>query len=259
MVLKELNELPQSLKSIKNPPLRVYLTREPSLDCYIALVGARSPDFDSLEFTKRLTRLAVRHGYGIVSGGALGVDTAAHEECLNLGGETIVVLACGYNKVPARLLELERRGAILLTEFEPDKNPSRWKYRFRNRLISALSQKVIVVEAGEKSGALITARYAIEQKRELWAYKGNGSERYAGCINLINQGYAKEVKEPSEVFGACIHYQSDDWLLKVKSWPATFEELLKASNMQMGELALRLLELEIEGKIRFFSGRFNLV
>ncbi|MCS7083811.1 MAG: DNA-protecting protein DprA [Aquificaceae bacterium] len=256
MILKEFDELPSFLKEIRKPPLRVYLTKEPSLNRYVALVGARSADFDSLEFTKKLTRCALSYGYGIVSGGALGVDMVAHEECLSLGGETIVVLGCGYNKAPPRLLELEKRGAILLSEFEPDKNPSRWKYRFRNRLISALSKKVVVVEAGEKSGALITARYALEQKRELWAYGGSGSERYAGCIELIKNGYAKEVKEPSDVFVAC---RSDDWLLRVKHWPATFDELLEVSNMQISELALRLIELEIKGRIKFFSGRFNLV
>ncbi|MEN3033577.1 MAG: DNA-processing protein DprA [Aquificaceae bacterium] len=255
MVVKELESLPEALKNIRKPPKRLYFSREISLGSYVAIVGTRNPCPDSIEITKKVVRLAKRCQYGVVSGGANGIDFVAHQECLDIGCETIIVLACGLNKAPERLLELEKRGAILISEFDPDKNPARWRFRYRNRLISALSNKVIIIEAGLKSGALITARYALEQDKELWAYRGNDSERFTGCKELIEKKHAKEFKTPSEIFGLSEPEDVDIWLSNLKL-PATFDEILEMSKMPMGELALRLMELEISGRIKLFAGRY---
>jgi len=171
---------PVTLKNIKDPPIVLYVKgRMPQLQdrLKVAMVGTREPTLlgkqTAFEFSYQLTRRNVC----IISGGAEGIDTESHRGAMLAGGQTICVLGGGINhpypKHGKRLREeIARRGA-LVSEYPPDQAPKLYSYPDRNRIISALSDAVVVVEAGSKSGTLITAAYAAEQNKPVFAVPGN--------------------------------------------------------------------------------------
>ena len=171
----------------------------------LAVVGTRNPTANGRETAYEFARYFTRGGLTITSGLALGIDAAAHEGALAAGGPTIAVCGNGLaSTYPTEHRDLAERiaaqGGALLSEFPPDTAPEAWRFPERNRIMSALSRGVLVVEAAQRSGSLITARHAGEQGREVFAIPGSIHNPMArGCHQLLRQG-ATLVERAADVF-----------------------------------------------------------
>lgn len=186
---------PPALREIEDfPPLLFVRGSLQERDRFaVAIVGTRHPTQYGRTVAERLARELSRYGLTIVSGGARGIDTAAHTGALRAGGRTIAVLGSGID-VPypaesaALFSRIATRGAVL-SEYPPGTQPDAWRFPARNRLVSALSLGVLVVEAPNDSGALITATHALEQGKPVFAVPGNiDTGHSAGCHRLIKDG-----------------------------------------------------------------------
>lgn len=186
---------PQQLAETPDPPPLLYCRGElQERDTLaIGIVGSRSPTLYGKQQAERFGRELARAGVTVVSGLARGIDAAAHRGALNAGGRTIAVIAPGLTKLyPPEHVDLARdivaSGAVL-TESPLDREPSRGLFPQRNRIISGVSCGVFLVEAARNSGALHTARHAMEQNREVFALPGRVTDLTAvGCLDLIRDG-----------------------------------------------------------------------
>lgn len=190
------NRYPKRLKEIINPPAVLYVDGNlPDIDnlAVIGVVGTRKASDYAIKVTHIMSRGATDAGLLIVSGGALGVDTAAHKGALMAGGKTVAVLGCGlgtnYLNENKSLRDTIKHNGALVTEYPPFTRASRTTFPMRNRIISGLSVGVLVVEAGVKSGSLITANFALEQGRDVFAIPASVlSLDFAGTNKLIDDG-----------------------------------------------------------------------
>lgn len=188
-------DYPDNLKNIADPPAVLFVTAPPQPRdlVAVAVVGSRSASPLGLVFTERLCADLARRGVTVVSGFALGIDSAAHRGALKAGGRTLAVLGCGLDVIYPRP-NADLRAAVLgrgafFSEFPLGTPPHAGHFPQRNRIISGLSLGVVVVEATAKSGSLITARYALEQGREVFAVPGAaGNLRSLGPHLLLRQG-----------------------------------------------------------------------
>lgn len=195
---------PLKLSTIEAPPEDLWcsgrldvLAREPK----VALIGTRAPTMYGEAQTRRFARTLAEHGVVVVSGLARGIDSVAHETTLESNGATIAVLGCGVDRPwPAGPLATRvAREGLLLSEYAPGTPPRRHHFPERNRLISGLCDAVIVIEAAHASGSLITARWAADQGRAVFAVPGRIDHPMArGCHRLIREG-ASLVEDPEEV------------------------------------------------------------
>jgi DNA processing protein len=176
---------PQSLRSIPNRPPFFFIQGQwrEDVDCRaVAVVGTRKPSVEGVKRARRLARDLVQEGYTVVSGLALGIDTAVHEATLLARGRTVAVvgtgLTCVYPKTNTALAQriLEARGAII-SQFLPFQPPTKWTFPMRNAVMSGLTLATVVVEAGETSGARMQARIALKQGREVFLLRSLVSER----------------------------------------------------------------------------------
>ncbi|MCA9390514.1 DNA-processing protein DprA [candidate division WWE3 bacterium] len=189
------DEYPQAFRNLSDPPLFFfYKGTLPQLrERTVAIVGTRNPSAYGQTITQKITAQLVNQGVVIASGFMRGIDTQAHRTVLDHEGRTIGVLGSGFNYiVPPEnkklVNEVIKKGA-LISEFIPDQQPTKYTFPQRNRLVAALSEVVIVIEAGPKSGALITARLAGEQGKTVAAVPGSiFSVKSAGANWLIGQG-----------------------------------------------------------------------
>lgn len=204
---------PRALETIEGPPDELWVRgRAALLDgleerTRVAIVGSRAPTPYGEAQARRFARDLAAAGAVIVSGLARGIDQAAHAGALEAGGDTLAVLGGGVDApwpvgpVPG---EVARRG-LLLSEYPPGRRPRRHHFPLRNRLISGLSQAVLVVEAGFASGSLITARWAADQGREVLAVPGRVDHPMArGCHRLLKEGAAL-AEDPEDVLAALGH------------------------------------------------------
>lgn len=190
-------DYPSLLREIQWPPLVLYVKGDVSAERAVAVVGTRKSDGRSSANARRIARELAERGCTVVSGMAVGIDREAHRGALDAGGNTIGVLANGIdiiypwpNRDLYRLIEATP-GSALISEYPPGIIYGRWTFVRRNRIISGLCAATVVVKAGNRSGALITARHALEQNREVFACSGNSfDEEYAGCHHLIRSGAA---------------------------------------------------------------------
>ena len=166
---------PPLLREIYDPPVVLFFRGNlPNPEAPLAaLVGTRKPSPQSAAQAYRIAHELARAGVSVVSGLALGIDAMAHRGNIEGGAPTAAVLGSGLDKVyPSSNRTLARRiletGGCLLSEYPPGTGPFKWNFPARNRIISGLARGVLIVEAPEKSGALITARFALEHNRELW-------------------------------------------------------------------------------------------
>jgi len=198
IICPEDKDFPRLLKEIHTPPELLYYKGDISIcdqNC-LAIVGSRKITAYGKQVTTTITRELTINQLVIVSGLALGVDTFAHSACLEARGKTIAVLGTGINsnsiypttnrKLAEKIIE---HGGLILSEFPLDAPPLRYHFPQRNRIVSGLSLGTLVIEAAQKSGALITARCALEQNRDVFAIPGNiFSDVSKGSNDLIKQG-----------------------------------------------------------------------
>ncbi|MBR2133181.1 MAG: DNA-processing protein DprA [Eubacterium sp.] len=187
---------PNRLKEIYNPPAVLFVDGElPDIDnsLCIGVVGTRKASAYAVKSAHIMSRGIAEAGAVVVSGGALGVDTASHKGAIMAGGKTISVLGCGlganYLMKNAPLRDVIKRNGALITEYPPFESASKYTFPMRNRIISGLSLGVLVVEASVKSGSLITAKHALEQGRDVFAIPSSVLDvDFRGTNKLIEDG-----------------------------------------------------------------------
>lgn len=192
------NAYPSDLRDIAEPPqILHYLGADPSLwldKPRVAIVGSRAVSPYGKQVTAKLARELAERGVVIISGLALGVDGIAHEACLEAGGTTVAVLANGLDKIyPATHTQLAKRildhGGTIMSEYAAGMPGFKYNFIARNRIVAGLAQALLITEAAEKSGTLHTAKFALEQGRDVLAVPGNiTSPGSAGTNQLIKTG-----------------------------------------------------------------------
>lgn len=207
---------PENLKQIPAPPYVLYTRNEKpvNLNAYIriAIVGNRESTDYGEKIAHSFSYDLASNGIAVVSGMAKGIDSAAHRGCLDAGGLTVAVMGCGldipYPKENKDLMEEIIKTGIAISEYPPKDEPLSWHFPQRNRIISGLSQGTLVVEAPIHSGSLITARYAIEQDRDLFAIPGDiTKERSEGTNNLLKE-FAIPATSARDIFD---HYSFENY------------------------------------------------
>lgn len=188
-------EYPDNLRSIYEPPQVLHVRGEIRINKYkaVAIVGSRKATCYGTDMAKNLAYELASRGIAVVSGMARGVDTFAHKGAVEAGGKTIAVMGCGvdvaYPPENSQLIEKVCKSGAVISEYGVGVKPFPLNFPARNRIISGLSIGVVVIEAGEKSGSLITADLALEQGREVFAVPGNADSSFSkGTNSLIKQG-----------------------------------------------------------------------
>ncbi len=269
---------PALLKEIYNPPAILYYkgTLQGLNDFNLAIVGTRRPSKYGQQVAIQLARQLSEAGFNIISGLAQGIDSYVHQSVVEGGGRTIAVIGSGldyqsiYPAFNRRLVDKIIDKGVVLTEYPVGTPALSFHFPARNRIISGLSQGVLVIEAGEKSGALITAKYALEQNREVFAVPGSIYNPFSrGSNNLIKLG-AKLVNQAQDVLDefnlnlAIKERNSDDYfpetteeaiLLKlISNEPVHIDKLIQKSNLGTAVVNRTLITMEMKGKIKNLGG-----
>ena len=249
----------------------------PTLAPGIAIVGTRRPTVAGIEVASLLARGLAQAGFAIISGLAVGIDAAAHAAAIEAGGHTVAVLGCGLaQKYPRRNMRLrtliEEKGTVL-TEYDDEITPAPYNFPQRNRIVAGLSTGVVVVEGGIKSGALVTARLALDMNRSIYAVPGSLRNPMAQGPNLlIKSGQASLVTTfkdicddlaPSLVWagskGVSLPEADEDTLLHLlDDSPASPDQLLGHLDLAAGELAMLLARLEVKGWVARSGAGYSL-
>jgi DNA processing protein len=264
------DEYPSRLRSIPAAPLMLFVRGKLPEEAAptIAVVGTRTC---TTQFGKPATDLLVsawaKAGAVIVSGLAHGIDTLAHEACLRAGGTTVAVIASGMNRImPRSARDLADRivaeGGAVVTEFASHLAALPSSFPARNRIISGLSDAVVVVESKRKGGALITAEFALKHGRPLWAVPGPiTSSRSIGTNTLISQGEARLLSSPEPLLASLgvtntSHVSRDlpQELTVLGPDPLSAEDVAQRWNCDISETLQRLLEFEFSGLVKQLPG-----
>jgi DNA processing protein len=277
------DDYPHLLKSIFSPPLVLYYRGALATalsDWNLGVVGTRKPSEYGKSMTLALVEDIARMGVTIVSGLAYGIDTCAHAAALKAEGKTIAVLAHGLESIyPLQNRKLADRileKGCLVSEYEPGSKMERWNFPARNRIISGLSQAVLVTEGSITSGALLTAKFALEQNRDVYALPGQVNFLNAqGPNHLIKQG-AKLVTSAEDIlsdFGlnAGSPAQADIFpelnaneqtvydIFAAGQKDFGFDELVLKTGFSIGQISIALLNLELKGLLlKAQGGTFTL-
>jgi DNA processing protein len=256
-------EFPPLLRAIHDPPVGLFLRGEGEPELLrrpaVAIVGARACSPYGAQVARSLGRELGAAGLAVVSGLARGVDGEAHRGALDADGLTVAVLGCGVDRdYPASNRELARRigeRGLVVSEYAPGVEPAPWRFPARNRIVAGLAAATIVVEARERSGALITADLALEEGREVFGVPGEiTSALSAGTNALLRQG-ATALTSPEDVLDALglERRPPADPPAEARTLlallPASADELARATDRQAGELAAALCELELAGVV----------
>ncbi|NBP15901.1 DNA-protecting protein DprA [bacterium] len=259
------DQYPALLKEIHLPPPIIYVQGSTDFsEQALAFVGSRATSSYGKKVVQTLVPELVAQAWTIVSGGAYGIDTVAHQATLDAGGKTVVVLGSGLlQKYPAdnkKLFEsiIAHNGSIV-SSFPLMMQPLPHNFPARNRIISGISQGSIIVRAAEKSGALITAHYALQQGRRVFAVPGLIDDPLsAGCHDLLRKGaiLVDSANAIFEEFGQKdqkVHQKAlvfTDPLVALCQQPKTVDELLILTDLTENKLNDRLFELQLEGKLQ---------
>ena len=269
---------PSSLKSFEDSPVVLYIKGE--IDCLsqmsVALVGSRAASYYGIKSAKTFAQAFTHAGMMVVSGLARGIDTAAHQGALSAGGKTIAVIGCGFNymypKENYSLMETISRNGAVVSEFACAMPPLKQNFPWRNRIISALSLATVVIEAGSKSGALITAGYALAQNKDVFVLPSNiDNETALGSNQLIQEG-AQVALNPDDVLFQIkenhVPRPNEQGMLLLLSdeqskvypyimhQPVHLDELVKQSGLNISTLMNIILSLELKRVIRQLPGQY---
>jgi DNA processing protein len=270
---------PLNLKNIFDPPLVLYLkgALRPEDSLAIGVVGSRRASFYGLSQAEKFSFELAASGFTVVSGMARGVDTYSHKGALRSGGRTIAVIGSGFNHLyPAEnkdlAEEISKNGAVI-SEFSLNTQPLPQNFPRRNRLISGMSLGVLVVEAAKNSGALITADFALEQNREVFAIPGKiDSYTSSGANELIKEGaklttdifdileefvlpatvYKKDLIKNQEVLK---NSEEERLFNLISSQPVQLEELVGKTDFNIPQISTILLNLQIRKLVRQLPGK----
>lgn len=198
---------PRLLREIPDPPAVLYVRGSGSkinLEKTIAVVGTRHMTTYGRDVTKKLVTDLVGRGYTIVSGLAYGVDAVAHQAAIDAGGKTIAVLGCGIDIIAPSVntdlyWRIVRGHGAIVSEVPPGVRTDKRRFVTRNRIISGLSLGVLVTEGAKKSGSLITASYAAQQGREVFAVPGPVTSMYSGAASFLLKNGAKLVESADDI------------------------------------------------------------
>ena len=260
-------QLPQLLRAIHDPPPGLFVRGDGDLallECAaVAVVGARACSGYGASVARSVARDLAAAGLVVVSGLARGVDAEAHRGALDAGAPTVAVLGCGIDRdYPAAHAELARRIAatgLIVSEYAPGVEPAPWRFPARNRIVAGLSAATIVVEARERSGALITADLALEEGREVFTVPGEISSALSAGTNALLKLGATPLTSAADVlqsFGLDAEPpQERDGLLDLL--PATADELVRKTGRPSSEIAQALVELELAGSVAAFDGVYR--
>lgn len=278
-------DYPAKLTDLKHPPVGLYVKGRANLSLpSVAIVGTRTPsDYGRLTATA-LARSLAQNGIITISGGARGIDSSAHRGSLSENGITIAVFGTSIDKVyPSENRDLfsriTERGAVI-SEY-PLKSPGEaWHFPERNRIIAALASRVVIVESREDGGAMITADYAADLGRELWAVPGRISDvqcmgtnmllnRGAKCMYDIN-GFVESFggkHEQLSLFGDVPEIKAPElsdnekkvYSLLQRQENQTLDEIITDSGLDAQEVHTALMTLQVEGLVRESSGRYSTI
>ena len=272
---------PPPLREMHDPPMLLYVKGKdiPRNITSIAVVGSRNPTPYGLKSAEKIGQGLARRGLGVVSGMARGIDSAAHWGCIGGHGFTIAVLGTGidinYPRSNKRLLrEITQNGAVI-SEFPLGTPPEPKNFPIRNRIISGLSRGVVVVEATQRSGSLITASLALEQGREVFAVPGSiYSFKSTGCHFLIKQG-ARLIENSDDVLDELgLNYahlpKTDTFKEKpfppvdesekaiydmIGDYPIHIDQIARQGNLEPAKASSILMQMELKGMIRQLPGK----
>ncbi len=272
-------EFPQQLKEIPSPPAELFCRGDENLlqwEPKIAVIGTRNPTAYGIELGRAIAGDLAKAQVCVISGLALGIDAVAHEAALDAGGKTIAVLGSDIDHItPARNRALGTRiieQGLVVSEYGSGLKTQSWHFAARNRLISGLARAVVIIEAAERSGTLITAKCALDQGREVFALPGPANVRQsAGTLQLLRDG-ARLIRSGEDILqdlglrsagqlpfsdvNAYNHSGKQDPLLKYfLKGPVHMDELLEKSGMEPAALSQSLLGLELEGQIQQLPGQ----
>ena len=257
---------PPLLAELHDPPARLFLRGGPAellARPAVAIVGARSCSSYGGHVARELARELAAAGVVVVSGLARGIDGEAHRGALAGGGITVAVLGCGIDRdYPRSHAELARRIAeegLVVSEYPPGVEPAPWRFPARNRIIAGLARATVVVEARERSGALITADFALELGRDVFAVPGEiTSALSAGTNDLLRQG-AAPLLSADDVLGAiglerappgphaALSPAAEAVSAILRDGARAADELVRAVGLGSAEVAAALVELELAG------------
>jgi len=278
------NDYPQLLKEIYNPPFIIYYRgdlKNLSEKNLLSIVGTRKMTNYGKTVLENLIPNLVSYGFIIISGLALGTDAYAHQLTLNNKGQTIAVLGSGLDQIYPRANlklanELLEKGGTIISEFPLGTLPLKQNFPYRNRIISGLSQAILITEADLKSGAMITAKYALEQNREVLALPGEIIKNQSTGTNKLIQAGAKiltEVNDILEIYNltpktTSVHNNDNARVITfdskeeeliynlIKEGYNNLDQLKIQSQLQINVLNSNLTMLEIKGVIKNINGEF---
>lgn len=276
---------PPLLRNIHNPPVLLYIkgSLPPANQPAIAIVGARAATVYGQRIAKNMAAKLSGRGITVVSGLALGIDTAAHQGVINSNGQTVAVLGCGVDVIYPRqnnqlYQNIQRQGA-LISEYPLGTRPESFRFPARNRIISGLSLGVLVVEAARRSGSLITAQLALEQGREVFAVPGMAdSAKSEGTHRLVQDGakltytvddiieeltpYCSAITQkgditapPTTVICPKTSDEEKNLLSFLDVYPKTIDEITTQANLTTAKVNELLLMLELKNLVKSLHGK----
>jgi len=269
---------PCSLKSFEDAPVVLYIKGE--IDCLdrmsIGIVGSRAASYYGVKSAKIFAQAFTQAGMMVVSGLARGIDTAAHLGSLEAGGKTVAVIGCGFNymypKENYSLMETISRNGAVVSEFSFDMPPLKQNFPWRNRIISALSLATVVIEAGRKSGALITVDYALAQNKDVFVLPSNIDNDTALGSNQLIQDGARVALNPDDVLSQIktdyvpreneqgtlllLSDEQSEVYSHITHQPVHLDELVKHSGLNISSLMNITLSLELKRAIRQLPGQY---
>jgi len=272
-------DFPGSLKSFEDSPVVLYVKGD--IKCLdqmsVAIVGSRAASYYGCKSANSFAKAFTRAGVVVVSGLARGIDTAAHLGSLEANGKTVAVIGCGFNhmypKENLSLMETISRNGAVVSEFACAMPPLKQNFPWRNRIISALGRATVVIEAGEKSGALITADYALAQNKDVFVLPSNIDNETAWGSNRLIQDGARVALNPDDILSAIKEDHVplrpnaqgsmlllSDEQLKVYAFiayqPVQLDELARQSGLNISSLMNIILSLELKRAIRQLPGQY---